>query len=275
MERVNIGDKAKNKDSFDCIISTSQHLIREELEAAWRTLWAPFAEFPYVTVTDRSVVVAALLTAVMRRKLATAPAFCFVAPPACGKTLLASCIAELTGGKTTVTSNKLVPEDWFISAAQNGSRSILFDDIRGEFYSDILDTWLSKRFYTYHEPYKFEVSRVNTQMLTLIAGTNVTPCKRLEPRVLTVHLDPRMEQAERRRFRLDAKKYCREHQQHLISAALTLITGFVMAGFCRFTEDRLTSFEMWDDFIRQCVLWLNTVGIAELGDPVMTNNTCR
>jgi hypothetical protein len=275
MERVNIGDKVKNEDTAGGIISTSLHPIREELEAAWAILWAPFAEFPYVSVTDRAVVVAAVLTAVVRRTLAKAPAFCFVAPPACGKTLLATCIAELAGGDVAKASSKSVTEHWLISASMAGRTSIFFDDIQGSFRSDSLEAWLSDSHYTYREPHNLKASRVHTQMVVLIAGTTVIPGGDLDRRIVTAHLDPRVEHAERRNFSLDARKYCREHHHRLVGAALTLISGFIAAGSRRFSEDRLASFETWDDVVRQCVLWLNAEGIADLGDPVMEKRPSR
>ena len=273
MERINIWDKVKSKQATGGIISASLHPTREELEAAWSILWAPFAEFPYVSVTDRSVVVAAMLTAVIRRKLAKAPAFCFIAPPACGKTLLANCIAEMAGQEIAVTSSKTISEKWLISASKCGQTSILFDDIQGKFQSDTLRAWLSNSYYSYYEPHNSEVSRVHTQTLVLIAGINIIPCKELG--VLTAHLNPGVEHAERRKFSLDARQYCRDHHHRLVSAVLTLITGYIAAGSRRFSENRLEAYEAWDDVVRQCVLWLNAEGIAELGDPIKENSLGR
>lgn len=272
MERVNIGYQITNKDVAEDIISSLQHPTKDELKDAWKTLWTPFAEFPYVTVTDRSVVVAALLTAAIRKNLVTAPAFCFIAPPAGGKTLLARSIAELAGKKTTSATSKYVSEKLFIYAAEGRSTSLLFDNIQGKFQSVQLNAWLKDDIYIYQDPYNFETSLINTQMMVLIAGTNVIPIDNLERRVLTAHLDPKTEHAERRNFRFDVKNYCREHHQRLISAALTLITGFVATGSHRISEERLSDYEMWDDLVRQCVLWLNAEGIAELSDPVMENS---
>ena len=46
-----------------------------------------------------------------------------------------------------------------------------------------------------------------------------------------------------------------------------VLRGFIRAGQPRLTPDRLASFELWDDLVRQCVLWLARENIAALGDP--------
>jgi hypothetical protein len=55
---------------------------RSQLVQAFETLWQPFAEFPFVSDSDRGVMLAALLTAFIRRILPFAPAFSADAPQA-------------------------------------------------------------------------------------------------------------------------------------------------------------------------------------------------
>src|ERR1019366_7654956 len=69
-----------------------------EVRAAFAELWRPFAEFPYAHDAARGVMLAALLTAVTRPTLPTAPAFAFDAPKAgSGKSLLAESVSWLCG----------------------------------------------------------------------------------------------------------------------------------------------------------------------------------
>jgi hypothetical protein len=46
----------------------------------------------------------------------------------------------------------------------------------------------------------------------------------------------------------------------MVAAALTLLRGYHAAGSPRSTPDRLASFEVWDDRVRQCVIWLGEKG---------------
>ena len=74
-----------------------------DLKGAFSTLWKPFTDFPYVSPVDRGVVLAAILTALVRRSLPQSPAFSLDAPSAgTGKTLLGQCILRLSGSLPVV-----------------------------------------------------------------------------------------------------------------------------------------------------------------------------
>jgi hypothetical protein len=88
-------------------------------------------------------------------------------------------------------------------------------------------------------------------------------------------IDPESDAPERRSFNLEPLEYCREHRHALVAASLTLLRGFVSAGKPRLTQDRLASFGLWDNIIRQCVLWFTQKGIAELGDPTACIETAK
>jgi hypothetical protein len=67
--------------------------MRAEAESALRELLEPFAEFPFVDEPARTVLVAAILTAIQRRLLESAPLFAFDAPAQrSGKSMLAESI---------------------------------------------------------------------------------------------------------------------------------------------------------------------------------------
>lgn len=251
-----------------------QNPVRDELLAAWNVLWEPVAEFPYASNEDRGVTAAALLTATVRRTLPRAPAFSFDAPtPSSGKTLLATCVAELAGGEVAVVPECRDEEELrkrLLSALREGQPSILLDNIKGQFASSALEAYLTDDYYADRMLGASQMLRLRTNILTLVSGNNFIPRGDLWRRIVTARIDPRVEHAERRSFKFDARKHCREFRQSLVAAALTLLRGFVAAGWPRTTSDRLGSFELWDDMVRQCVLWLNKEGIAELGDPTVS-----
>jgi hypothetical protein len=243
----------------------------ENLCEAWCTLWQPFAEFPYASLADRGSALAAILTAIVRRSLPRAPAFSFDAPSAgSGKTLLATCIAELAGGAVAVIPECREEEELrkrLLSSLRAGQPSILLDNVKGQFASSALEAFLTDDHYADRVLGVSQMLRLPTNVLVLISGNNFVPRGDLWRRIVTARIDPRAEHAERRSFALDARRHCRENRQALIAAALTLLRGFIQAGRPRLTPDRLASFELWDDLIRQCVLWLARENIAALGDP--------
>ncbi len=251
----------------------------EILREAWRSLWRPFAEFPYASLEDRGAAVAAILTATVRRTLPRAPAFSFDAPSAgSGKTLLATCIAELAGGEVAVIPECRNEEELrkrLLSSLRAGQPSILLDNVKGQFASSALEAFLTDDHYSDRMLGVSQMLRLPTNVLVLISGNNFVPRGDLWRRIVTARIDPKAEHAERRSFALDARRHCREHRQALIAAALILLRGFIAAGGSRATPDRLASFEAWDDLIRQGVLWLTREGIAELGDPAASIATAK
>ncbi len=242
-----------------------------QLRRAWNVLWRPFLEFPFASCEDCGATVAAILTAIVRRTLPRAPAISFDAPSAgSGKTLLATCIAELAGGEVAVVPECRDEEELrkrLLSSLRAGQPSILLDNVKGQFASSALEAFLTDDKYSDRLLGASQMVRLPTNVLVLISGNNFRPRGDLWRRIITARIDPKAEHAERRRFEFDARGYCRENRQVLVAAALSLLRGFVDAGRPRITNDRLASFEAWDDLIRQCVLWMTDQGVAQLGDP--------
>lgn len=251
--------------------SIPDHPDHSQLRQAWRILWRPFSEFPYASDEDRGAIVAAILTATVRRALPRAPAINFDAPSAgSGKTLLAICIAELAGGEVAVISGCQDEEElrkrlW--SSLRAGHVSILLDNVKGQFTSAAFEAFLTDDNYSDRLLGASQMLPLPTNVLVLVSGNNFQPRGDLWRRIITARIDPKAERAERRSFTLDARLYCRENRQGLVVAALTLLRGFIKAGKPRSTQDRLASFEAWDDLVRQCVLWMAQEAIAPLSDP--------
>jgi hypothetical protein len=76
-----------------------------------------------------------------------------------------------------------------------------------------------------------------------------------------------------RNFEVDPVQYVRENRQELVAAALSLLLSFVRAGMPRIAKGRLASFELWDDLVRQCVVWLGQQGVGRLTDPIQQLRT--
>jgi hypothetical protein len=252
---------------------------RAELAAAWKTLWSPFSEFPYVGDADRSVAVAAILTALVRRILPLAPAFSFDAPAAgSGKTLLAECIALLCGSAPAMAPECREEDELrkrLLSFLMEGAPSVLLDNIKGQFKSSALEAFLTATRYADRVLGASNIVSLPTNVLFLISGNNFVPVGDLWRRILTCRIDAKVEDAHRRNFKVDAKVHVAAHRQAMVAAGLTLLRGFIAAGAPRSTPDRLASFEQWDDMIRQAVIWLGKQGVAPLVDPTDCINKAK
>lgn len=105
---------------------------KEQVLESLAKLWAPFILFPFRSAVYRGVMLAALLTACVRRPLPTAPAFMVAAPAAgSGKTLLASCIGALASGYATMS----LPDDegeltkTLVAVLRKGAGVVFFDNV--------------------------------------------------------------------------------------------------------------------------------------------------
>jgi hypothetical protein len=248
---------------------------RAAVEAALRELMEPVQEFPFADPESRSVALAALLTACVRRCLPTAPAFAFDAPaPGTGKSLLAKAVLALGGHRPA--SHKPPPSDEecgkvLFAALRGGDGAIFFDNFATPIGGPAIDHFLTT------EEYAGRIlgSSVNQPSLPngalmLFTGNNISLMGDTCRRVLTCRLDARVEHPSRRSFAFDPEQFVRARRPRLVHAALTLLRGYQAAG----AEPKgrpLGSFEAWDALVRQTVCWLaDTQSEFELGDPNVT-----
>ncbi|MFZ1106822.1 MAG: hypothetical protein WAN43_00555 [Rhodomicrobium sp.] len=256
-------------------VITSPANPAEAYRQAFLTIWRPFKDFPFAEPFDRGVIVAAILTAVTRRVYPTAPGIIIeAAMPGSGKTKAASSLTELTGGVPSILPPTEQEEEMrkrLFSAQRSGEAAILIDNVEGDFGSPSLSAFLTQKMYGDRILGLSEMAKMPTNMLVLVTGNNIQIRGDLWRRVLRCRIDPKTENPDQRDFGgFDPVKHCRENRQEIISAALTLLHGYVRAGRPRMSSITMGSFEEWDADIRQCALWLKDKGYAgdiDLGDP--------
>jgi hypothetical protein len=245
------------------------HPTADDARRAVATLWRPFRDFPLDGPVSRSVVLAALLTAAVRPALPTAPAFAFDAPAAgSGKSLLASCLAELRGERAAVTAPPrddaemgkflvasllagapvIVLDNWVSSIDGNAFPSLCAAITGAEVYGRILG--------------RSETVRLPNRALVALTGNNLTIAADMVRRVLVARLDAGVDRPELRRFDLDPAAYIRAHRGQMVSAALTVLRAYQVIRatdnyvFGPPAEAAFGSFETWDELVRQAVVWI-------------------
>lgn len=251
----------------------------DDAKEALATLWKPFERFPFSDARDgsisRGVFLAALLTAVCRRLLHTAPGFLIDAPVAgSGKTLLALCAAAIASddhpsvlGVAEGISEEEVKKALFAEAL-NASPVMLIDNVAGMFKSAAICAFLTSPNYRDRVLGVSRTANVPTNSLFLMTGNHPIIVGDLNRRLLRCELDPQMELPHKRAFKLDPLDYCREHRHEMTRAALALLKVWHNAGRPRLTEDRTASFEMWSDSVRQVVIWVGRNGWLDVVDPI-------
>lgn len=241
---------------------------------ALETLWFPFANFPFVDNLAKAAHLAALLTAAVRASLPTAPAFGYDAPvQGSGKTLLAQCAASLATGSPLVLYPHITGSDdgemrkRLFSALLAGQRTIVLDNILGNFDSVALASMLTSEFMQDRKLGKSESPSVPTGALVLLTGNNMMLTGDMPRRVVPCRIDPQSETPFDRSFSVEPLSYCLVNRQKMIAAALTLIRYYLSANVKRPAPGRTASFEMWDDWVRQTVVYVDqTIAPGQFGD---------
>jgi hypothetical protein len=256
----------------------AEYPTEQQLMDAYFRLMKPFESFPFVKETDRGVLFAALLTAIVRPVLKTSPAFAFDATQhGTGKTILAECCAVLATGERPITwphvsNNEEETRKRLLTVLRSGSRVLLWDNIVGQFDSPSLAVLLTSDVYTDRVLGVSGSEVYPNRLLTIFTGNNFTPTGELTRRVLTCRLDAKTERPYTRKFDFNPTDLCLAERQALVAAGVTLLKGYANAGRPRMAPP-LGSFGEWDSMVRQAVLWVEQhvlAGLGGLGDPVQS-----
>jgi hypothetical protein len=247
-----------------------------QLEAAMHQLWKPFRMFPFARPFDRAVALAALLTAIVRAVLPTAPAIAMDAPAAgSGKTKLAESVAALTGKRVSVAPAPTDNEELrkaLLGRLSSGNPAILFDNVDQALKSSVLCEILTADKFSDRKLGVNDHISVSTRVLIIFTGNNFRPVGDLTRRVLKCRLDHGVERPDKQAFDFDPVKLATDEWMENRVAGLTLLRGFIAAGCPKGEQGTLGSFEDWDRLIRQAVIWIGKQGFGglELDDPIQS-----
>lgn len=223
--------------------------------------------FPFVTPADRSVTLSAILTTLIRRSLPTAPLHGFNAPTAgTGKSMLvdiASLIATsrpapvIAQGKTEEEMEKrlgatLIAGDVLI-AIDNCE-----EPLGGELLCQAM-TQTSLKVRILGTSLNAEVPSNATMFAT---GNNLTFVGDMTRRAIRATLDAGVERPELRAFDRDPLAMVAERRGDYVSAGLTVLRAFHIAGRPSQTVP-LGSFTTWSGWVRDALIWLGEADPCE------------
>lgn len=252
----------------------------EEADAALTTLLQPFAQFPFASSLDKSVLLAAIITAFQRPILPTAPAFAFDAPvQGSGKTLLAQCIAALACGKKVPVmphvDGRFNDEEFrkrLLAILLTGDNAVIFDNIVESFDSAALAAALTSETYRDRILRKSQLVDVPNRSLCLFTGNNLTFKGDVVRRVLVSRIDPSCERPYAREFENDPLRDVIGRRQEMAIACITLIRcarANMAHSEAQIVAGKTASFELWDALVRQTVAWVaTTIRPDEYVDPL-------
>jgi hypothetical protein len=234
--------------------------------------------FEFASPEAEAVWIAAVLTAIVRRILRTAPMFAFSAPVmGAGKTLAADLLSIIaTGHEPAVMSQGGSPEEdrkRLLSVLLRGDSVTQIDNCELPIEGDALCAILTSPEWQERILGRTEMSRVPTNTTFLATGNNLTFRGDMSTRAVMCKLLPKAERPEERQYGWDARAETRAARPRLVAAALTIIRAYVVAGRPGMDRKPFGRFEHWQAMIQDPLLWLGapdpckTRELVERNDP--------
>lgn len=232
---------------------------REEAVIALEVLANPFREYRFATKGDRAVMLAACLTAVIRRILPAAPLFAVDAPTAgSGKSLLCETVGIIASGyKPTIISQGKTPEEdekRLSSILMAGDAVLVIDNCDRPLGGDTLCSMLTQEIIASRILGKSEVKRMPTNALVMATGNNLEVVGDLGRRTLVCRIDTGAERPDQLVHGFSPTEEAMRDRPALVVAALTVLRAYVVAG----RPNRIPPIGSFDDWnlVREALVWL-------------------
>jgi hypothetical protein len=240
---------------------------REDALAAMAALKVPFQDFPFVRNAKGespsfSVMLSAVLTALVRRTLHSAPIHGTSAPTmGTGKTLAQDAVSLIATGRLTTAmsqgANEEEDEKRLFSVLLQGDQILLIDNVKRPIEGDALCTILTQSTWQCRVLGESRKVEVPTNVLMLASGNNLTFKGDMITRALLCKMDAGMEKPEIRRFDVDLKAEIPKRRPELVAAGLTALRAFVVAERPGLRElEPFGRFEEWSNLVRGALVWL-------------------
>ena len=235
---------------------------RAQATRALADLMAPFDEFPFVAPSDRAATAAMILSIIGRNAIdGCVPMFVAQAPtPGSGKGLLVDAVAMIATGRRAPLMAPTEEDDEtrkrLMAIAIESPAMVVIDNVEGVLGSAALAMALTAGVVRDRLLGTMDTVTASLRPVWAVTGNNVQLKGDLGRRVCPIDLDPRVEHPEDRVFsRGNLLEYVAQHRPRLVSAALTVLRGYVCAGRPAHGLTTKGSFEAWDRLIRGAVIW--------------------
>jgi hypothetical protein len=262
--------------------SVPQYPSKADARDALEELRKLIGTFPFVAAADRSVALAAKLTALDRRSMRVAPLFGFTAPMTrTGKSLLVDVVSILATGRAMPVKSQgrneeefekrlggsLLAADLCISI-DNCSRPLSGDMLCQALTQDEVDV----RVLGHNRNIK------TATIATIFAnGNNLVVEGDLTGRSLLCSLDAKVERPELRKFNVDVIETAHARRGELVICALTVLRAWHVA---RQKGERVNigsfgGFEDWSRRVREVLIWLGEADPYDTVNKLRANDPAR
>jgi hypothetical protein len=241
---------------------------REDALDALKVLCEILQGFPFVdrsaaVGSDMAAALTAVLTALIRRSLKSAPLFAFGAPKmGSGKSLLADVVSMIATGRPcsvmSLGEDSNEERKRWLAVLLEGDPVICIDNVEKPLGGSALCSILTQESYRDRVLGVSQTVSVSTAVTLLATGNNLVFDGDLTTRVVPCDLDPHVERPEERSFDVNLYQYVPEHRGELVVAGLTILRAFAVAGMPKQPVAAFGRFEEWSDWVRSSLVWLGT-----------------
>ncbi|MBK8980650.1 MAG: bifunctional DNA primase/polymerase [Planctomycetes bacterium] len=234
----------------------------DDARAALAVLCEPLSGFPFRTPAHRAVAVAAILTALIRPSLRTAPLFAFLAAKmGSGKSLLADVVAMIATGRSAAVMSQGADENEdkkrMLPILAEGDPVAVIDNVDRPFGGAALCSILTQTTWRDRVLGKSQTMSLPTRNTTwIVTGNNVQFVGDITSRMLACELDPSCERPEERRFEVNLYDHIPQHRCKLVAAGLTILRAYHAAGRPSMQLPVFGRFEEWSSWVRSALVWL-------------------
>lgn len=249
------------------------HPSDDQLATALADLRGLLAGCAFVDAVDESVALAAILTALVRSSLPTAPMFAFTASTAgTGKSYISRIATNIAFGRAVgglaFGVNEEENRKQIDSAVMEGRPVILFDNVEAEIRGARLAEILTEPEVAIRPLGQTAMVDAPCAAIVMATGNNLTVAADMTRRVLLCRLDRRVERPELHHYETDALAAIAADRGRYVAAALILMRGFISRGRPH-KAPPLGSYEAWSDLVRGTLLWVG------MPDPVASVERVR
>jgi hypothetical protein len=246
---------------------------RDDAVKALAALEHLIKDFPFVTPAHRGVALSAILTALIRRSLSTAPFHAFSAPiRGSGKSKLVDIASVIATGEVapvlSAGGDDVELEKRLVASLLAGSPIITIDNCSRPIGGDLLCQMLTQAMVRPRILGKSETPTCPTGAFIAGTGQNFAVEGDMARRTIVCKIDPKMEIPETREFPFEPVSLAKGRRPQLVVAVLTILRAHHVTGLPG-KPAPLGSFEAWSDIVRGALLWL---GCA---DPAATMEEIR
>jgi hypothetical protein len=246
-----------------------QRPSREDALKALEQLEALIGTFPFVSTADRSVALAAILTNLDRRSMATAPLFAFNSPVAgTGKSKLVDLCSILATGRpmAVISQGSGKDDDELVkglkAALLAGALAVSVDNCEREVSGDFLCQMLTQQKLDIRILGVSVVVETPSNAMVFATGNNLTFSGDIIRHTLMCSMDAGCERPELRDFKTDVVGEAQDRRGELVVAALTVLRAWHVADE-RLNLPAFGGFDEWSYRVREALIWLDQIDPCE------------